>query len=250
MTPTPADQQPKINELRELISGIDPHEIDDLFAEVKVDTYKPKPFERLHGAELFDRQASRLVALGYPDVSGMTEPEFLRLLGPLRPNADGRQGNDIPFVVVIPPSMVSIREQLSLVEHDEGGVTQFLKDEDLLVRSGIAIPNGPYLAKGIDVGDGLRGVSPDTAVEHLIGEGRSPLTIAEGAALLIHYPHILDFVNIHLAATVHQSGDAIDLYSYAGAVKLKRDPANRGDPRWGTPSCAERTNATEESQPL
>ncbi|HVR77977.1 MAG TPA: DUF5701 family protein [Acidimicrobiia bacterium] len=231
--------------MRELISSIDPHEIDNLISEVKVDTYKPKPFERLHGAELFDRQASRFVALGYPEVLGMTAPAFLRLVDRLRSKADGQEGNDIPFVVVIPSSMVSISDQLSLVEHDEGGVTQFLKDEDLIVRSGIAIPDEPYLAKGIDVGDQLRGVSPDAAVEHLIGEGRSPLTITEGAALLTHYPHILDFVNIHLAATVHQSGDAIDLYSYAGAVKLKRDPADRGDPRWGTPSCAERTNATD-----
>ncbi len=35
----------------------------------------------------------------------------------------------------------------------------------------------------------------------------------------------------------------IDMYVYAGAVKLKRDPGYYADPRWGVPSCERRISS-------
>jgi hypothetical protein len=230
------------NEFSELISAVDPHEIDALVSQAKIETYKPRPFEDLNGVALFDRQVNRLIELGYPEVMRTTTRAVMRLLDPLQGEALGPETHDIPFLVAIPPILVSVGDQLSLVRHEGGGVTQFLEDADLVNRSGLETPEGPYLLRGVDVGDELRGLSPESASRRVIDAGRSPLTIAEGAALLSHYPHILDFLNLHLAGTLHKSANAVDVYAYPGAVKLKRDPAHLGDPRWGTPSCAERVD--------
>jgi hypothetical protein len=161
----------------------------------------------------------------------------------LREIIEEYQGGDIPFLIVIPPNIASISDQLSLIEYEGRGVTQFLKDEDFINSEGILTPAEPYIVTKVEVGNQLLRVSADSAFEGLAAKGRSPLTISEGAALLTQYPHVLDFMNTSFAGTAHRSGHAIDMYVYAGAVKLKRDPGDYADPRWGVPSCERRISA-------
>jgi hypothetical protein len=229
--------------IKERLEGMNPREIDIVLSQAKIELFKPKPFEELTGMALFERQVSRMIDHGYPKTMALSETEFRDILDPLREIIGDYQGGDTPFLIVIPPNVASISDQLSLIEYEGSGVTQFLKDEDLINREGIVTPTEPYIVTKVEAGDQLLGVSAASAFEGLADNGRSPLTIVEGAALLIQYPHVLDFMNTSFAGTVHRSGHAIDMYVYAGAVKLKRDPGYYADPRWGVPSCERRISS-------
>src|SRR5262249_52124344 len=139
----------------------------------------------------------------------LSETGFRDILDPLREIIGDYQGGDTPFLIVIPPNIALISDQLSLIEYEGRGVTQFLKDEDLINRKGLLTPSEPYIVTKVEAGDQLLGVSADSAFEGLADNRRSPLTITEGAALLTQYPHILDFMNTSFAGTAHRSGHAI-----------------------------------------
>jgi uncharacterized protein YndB with AHSA1/START domain len=235
--------QRRMSEIKESLAGMNPREIDTVLSQARVELFKPKPFEELAGMALFERQVSRMIDRRYPDLMGLSKTGFRGVLDPLRKIIEGYQGGDTPFLIVIPPNIASMSDQLSLIEYEGSGVTQFLKDEDFINREGILTPTEPYIVTKVEVGDRLLDVSADSAFEGLVDNGRSPLTISEGAALLIQYPHVLDFMNTSFAGTVHRSGHAIDMYVYAGAVKLKRDPGYYADPRWGVPSCERRISS-------
>ncbi len=235
--------QQRMSEIKQSLKGMNPSEIDIVLSQAKIELFKPKPFEELTGIALFERQVSRMIDRGYPKMMALSETGFRDILDPLREIIGDYQGGDTPFLIVIPPNIASISDQLSLIEYEGSGVTQFLKDEDLINREGILTPSEPYIVTKVEAGDQLLGVSADSAFEGLADNGRFPLTISEGAALLIQYPHVLDFMNTSFAGTTHRSGHAIDMYVYAGAVKLKRDPGYYADPRWGVPSCERRISS-------
>ena len=48
-----------------------------------------------------------------------------------------------------------------------------------------------YAVLDVDRGDATRNLTPDEAMATFEPEGRSPLTITEGIAYLLHYPHAL-----------------------------------------------------------
>ncbi|WP_149361931.1 DUF5701 family protein [Lolliginicoccus suaedae] len=48
-----------------------------------------------------------------------------------------------------------------------------------------------YAVINVDRGDATRNLTPDEAMAQFAPEGRSPLTISEGIAYLLHYPHAL-----------------------------------------------------------
>jgi hypothetical protein len=55
----------------------------------------------------------------------------------------------------------------------------------------IDVPSGPYLVIDVDLGRETLNVTPDDALERILAEGRSPLTIEEGLALLDQHPEVL-----------------------------------------------------------
>ena len=61
---------------------------------------------------------------------------------------------------------------------------------------GVAVPPGPaYLALDLDTGADTLNVTPDDALETITGQHRSPLTLAEGLALVTHFPELLGSQN-------------------------------------------------------
>lgn len=48
-----------------------------------------------------------------------------------------------------------------------------------------------YLAVGIDLGAELRDVRPEDALRQILASGRSPLTLDEGIALMLHQPEVI-----------------------------------------------------------
>jgi hypothetical protein len=151
----------------------------------------------------FDRQLERLVALGYPAFSGRSDAEFTENLLPLRGRVAalprGTIARDVPFVIVVNPEAAPPTRCMPLVEHrGRDGVVDMTPTEpaDYLPIGAAQPPVGfGYLVYGIDAGRDTLNVTPNQALPRILAQGRSPLTIQEGIALLTHVSSALRSLN-------------------------------------------------------
>jgi hypothetical protein len=60
---------------------------------------------------------------------------------------------------------------------------------------GLDVPEGPYALRDVDTGRDFLDVTPEAALEAIRASGRSPLTIAEGLALVTRFPELLRDAN-------------------------------------------------------
>src|SRR5690606_21928089 len=64
--------------------------------------------------------------------------------------------------------------------------------DDFAPLDSVPLPDGEaYLLLGVQRGAEYLNVTPDDALDAIVERGRSPLTIAEGVALLTHFPEFL-----------------------------------------------------------
>ena len=145
-------------------------------------------------AELeFDRQVDALVMAGLPASRDLADACFRAWLEPLRdllpmlPDSDG-----IPFVVVVPDApVVDVLQTVQLV----GGTGFTTMAEDDLARfhplPELDVPPTPYLLLDVDPGPDTLGLPPGQAADRIAGAGRTPLTVAEGLAVLVSDPGVL-----------------------------------------------------------
>jgi len=146
-------------------------------------------------AELeFDRQVDALVTAGLPEALDLAEECFRAAVEPLRDllPETAPDGGAIPFVVVVPHLPV-VRALESV--HTVGGAGFTTMDDDDLARfrplPELDVPAGPYLLVDVDTGADTLGVPPVDVLPRLQAAGRSPLTIAEGLAVLVSDPGVL-----------------------------------------------------------
>jgi hypothetical protein len=140
-------------------------------------------------AELeFDRQVEALVTTGLPEHLDLSEACFRARLEPLRDVLPPPVGDDasIPFVVVVPD--LPVVDVLASV-HGTGGAGFTTMDADDLASfrplPELDVPAVPYLLLGVEAGADTLDVPPGEVVPGLTAAGRSPLTIAEGLAVLV-----------------------------------------------------------------
>lgn len=142
----------------------------------------------------FDRQASRLVGL-FPQVADLVLPLKERLSD----LPAGHAALDIPFVLVLNSRLASPEATMALVEHGgRPGVVEMTPTEPAAFQpiDEVDVPKaGAYLAYGIDTGRETLNITPDEALPRILGEGRSPLTIQEGVAVLMQRPGVLRSAN-------------------------------------------------------
>ena len=146
-------------------------------------------------AELeFDRQIDALVMTGLPEALELAEECFRACAEPLRdllPPVSG-QTERIPFVVVFPA--VPVVPVLETV-HTLGGTgfTTMSGDDLAALRPlpELHVPAGPYLLLDVDLGGDTVDTPPEEVLGRLTATGRSPLTLAEGLALLVSDPGVL-----------------------------------------------------------
>lgn len=144
----------------------------------------------------FDRQLSTLISLGYPALAGLTEDAFRATVGPLRPVALEAAA---PYVLVISPALVAAERAvplLTLAGATRPGVVDRNFAEGDLARftpqPHLGVPDEPaYLVLDVERGEEFGNVKPDDAVATIAARGRTPLTIAEGIALVTHHPELL-----------------------------------------------------------
>jgi hypothetical protein len=140
-------------------------------------------------AELeFDRQVDCLVTTGLPELRDLSESCFRAWLEPLRDllPPPGGDGGRIPFVVVVPDlPVVPVLESV----HGTGGAGFTTMEPDDLERfrplPELDVPAAPYLLHDVDPGPDTLNLPPAEVLPRLIAAGRSPLTIAEGLAVLV-----------------------------------------------------------------
>jgi hypothetical protein len=142
----------------------------------------------------FDRQVDCLALSGLPEGLDLAESCFKASLEPLRdllPRVP-HGGSGIPFVVVVPN--LPLVEVLGRV-HTVGGTGFTTMEPDDLARfrplPELDVPGAPYLLLDVDAGPDTRGVPPVEALPRITSAGRSPLTIAEGVAVLVSDPGVL-----------------------------------------------------------
>ncbi|WP_243884629.1 DUF5701 family protein [Cellulomonas fengjieae] len=148
-------------------------------------------------AEL-ERQIAAYVDLGIPALLGEDATAFRDRLAPLAGAADAPavpaavEGDAVPFVLVIPgldvndlvPAMRRGRQLgISVIDRVEAPTYRPIP--------GVDVPAGPYLLRGIDTGSEFCGVPPEQALATITARGRTPLTMAEGVALVVVRPDML-----------------------------------------------------------
>jgi hypothetical protein len=146
-------------------------------------------------AELeFDRQIDALVMTGLPEALDLAEQCFRASVEPLRDRLPAAEadGSAIPFVVVVPHlPVVRVLEAV----HTAGGQGFTTMEDDDLARfrplPELQVPVGPYLLLDVDPGADTLNVPPAEVLPRLTATGRSPLTIAEGLAVLVSDPGVL-----------------------------------------------------------
>jgi hypothetical protein len=196
-------------------------------------------------AELeFDRQVDALALTGLPELLDLQESCFRASLEPLRdllppPSADADR---LPFVVVVPGlPVVPVLEAV----HTVGGPGFTTMPDDDLARfrplPELDLPSGPYLLLDVDPGGDTLNIRPAEVLPRLTAAGRSPLTIAEGLALLVSDPGVLRSRNC-FSLLGSRAGDKRVPALWVSARRPRLGWCYQGAPHtWlGSASCASR----------
>ena len=196
-------------------------------------------------AELeFDRQVDALTLAGLAAHLDLPDTCFRAFLEPLRDllPAPGDGATGIPFVVVVPD--VAIADVLAGV-HTVGGSGFTTMDDDDVARFAplpeLDVPSAPYLLLDVDTGPDTMGQTPAEVLPQLVARGRSPLTIAEGLAVLVSDPGVLKARNA-FSLLGSRDGDKRVPALWTSAQRARLGWCYQGAPHtWlGSASCAGR----------
>jgi hypothetical protein len=203
-------------------------------------------------AELeFDRQIDALVMAGLPEALELAEACFRACAEPLRDLLPPVPGDPdrIPFVVVFPT--VPVVPVLETVHTVGGAGFTTMADDDLAQfrpLPELGVPSAPYLVVDVDLGADTFDVPPGDVLPRLAAQGRTPLTVAEGLALLVSDPGVLRSRNCFSVAG-SRAGDKRVPAFWVSARRPRLGWCYQGAPHsWlGTASCADRR---EEPHPI
>jgi hypothetical protein len=148
----------------------------------------------LERAEL-DRQATVWAERGHP-VSPDQLTALQSALGSAEGPSDGEYRERIPFVLVVRSALRPAVEAMTATEHDgrPGSVNRHAGDiDEFQPIESVRVPESDaYLIVDVARGSEFCGTAPEPAVATLAGRGRTPLTVAEGIALLTVRPDVLE----------------------------------------------------------
>lgn len=202
--------------------------------------------------EELERQADNLVSLGYPALVGTSDRSFRSCVDRLQPLPDaagiakGTSPAWVPFALVVP----SVRPEDAMPLTRQGVRAGYVdmrpvEPSDFAPLGSLVIPSGPYLVAGVETGGDTLGVAPRDALPLVAGRGRSPLTIAEGIAVITAFPGILRAANCFQMAGSRRDDKRIPSLWVTRAGKPRLGWCFEGVPHsWlGAASCSERIGA-------
>ena len=203
----------------------------------------------------FDRQVENLLQKGYPDLAGAEAVELVQSLEPLKGQAlaldlpkAGIDESYIPFVIVVKRDLLPVDRLMPLVTlRGKSGfsVMDAQEIERFKPVANVALPEGvAYLLVDIDTGKETLNVTPNDALKILEEQGRSPLTIEEGVALVTHFPESLKKNNC-FSLLASRCGDkrVTALWISEGRPKLGWCWAGNPHTWLGSASCGARIGA-------
>lgn len=161
--------------------------------------------------ELFTKQTSRIIERKFHVIADLSESDFINVhLMPLKQllvqyHADVEfRENRIPFLIVIPHTIVPLSYQLKTIRESIGDTRweYVIQPEWFENAEGVATPDIPYLLLDVDTGYAMRNTRPKNCVEIFTAEGRFALTIDEGLALITQFPEVLESHWIDLPGSV------------------------------------------------
>lgn len=104
----------------------------------------------------------------------------------------------------------------------------------------VELPAAPYRLVDVDVGAEFFDVTPDDALPQILERGRSPLTIDEGIAVLLHSPDVLAESAFSLLGSRRGDRRVPALWLSGGKPRLGWCWAGAPHSWLGSASCAER----------
>lgn len=149
----------------------------------------------------FDAQVDHLVALGYPALLGCTASLFRERLEALRTHVpaaaagmDVEQGTVGCLLVVHHPAAPVDKTLPLVVRNGQAAIERLFPRTPGFFRPIAALSAHAaqaYLLLGVDRGNASLNMVPKEAQARIAAEGRSPLMLEEGVALLTQYPDLL-----------------------------------------------------------
>jgi hypothetical protein len=192
----------------------------------------------------FDRQVDALVTAGLPAWRDLEDECFRAWLEPLRDHLPAlpRRTAGIPFVIVVPDAPV--RQVLAAARTVGGEGFTTMTDDDLsgfTALAELAVPPMPYLLLDVDTGPETLNLPPAAVAPRIVAAGRTPLTIAEGLAVLVSDPGVLRSRNC-FSLLGSRAGDKRVPALWVSARRPRLGWCYQGAPHtWlGTASCAGR----------
>jgi hypothetical protein len=209
-------------------------------------------------ASPFQAQVDTLVRLGYPQLLGMTAPEFQHALAPLQSVVLAESGTTppdpslghLPFVLVIRSALAPVERTLALLLRRGKPAVERLFPKtpaDFKPIDSVALPRGEaYLLREVDRGEASLNVTPDDAHRSMLAAHRSPLTMEEGVAVLTQFPEFLQ-PNHCFSLLASRCGDkrVPALWLSEGRPKLGWCWAGNPHTWLGSASCAARQGSVE-----
>ena len=151
-------------------------------------------------AEELERQITAYLELGFAELLGTDGAGLRALVEPLRaelPSAVGPRPDQVPLEDYVPFVVVLALDRPgdavpAMRRGSRQGVSVILDDELATYRDTVDIPTAPaYLLVGVDTGARFLNTTPEDATATILAEGRRPLTVQEGLALVVVRPHML-----------------------------------------------------------
>ena len=167
-------------------------------------------------APTFDEQVRRLLDLDLPQRAGIGVRRFRAALAALRDPARAAEvaadpaAGTLPVVLVVTGAWIAPELSMSsVVWKGRTGRVEMppTTPADYRTIDGVDVPPAPaYLLLDVDTGADLKDVRPEDALVELLRRRRTPLTIDEGVALLLHNPGILAERNAYSLLASRQPG--------------------------------------------
>jgi hypothetical protein len=174
--------------------------------------------------ELFAQQINTIMERKLHIPTGLSESDFVnRHIMPLKQllvenDRDTKMAKShIPILIVIPHPIVPLSYQLESIREsmNDMQLEHIIKPEWFENAEGVSTPDKPYLLLDVETGYAMKNITPKKCVKTFNDEGRFPLTVDEGIALICHFPEVLESHWVDLPGSVL-------IHKFVGEDAMKR----------------------------
>lgn len=182
----------------------------------------------------FSAQVDRLVALGVPEMAGISVAQLRTIAATLKadPMPEGA-------VLAVNPALVPTAELATLLRREgrAGFVVVDMTDlAEFVPTDDVDVPDSPlYLLVDVTRGDDMLDWTPTDAHAELRRRGRTPLTISEGVSWLLQVPTMLEPGKCFMCIGSRKRARAGKLDSRTPALWISGGTGRDGRERNGAP---------------